>query len=81
LPDVHVYVNRPLEKESPGLEDAEGAVKRLAYVFEVRADPAGNVLAVSFEGGREEQEGLERAIEEVGYRVSRRSVRTTFQTE
>jgi hypothetical protein len=36
------------------------------------------VVAVSFEGGRVEQEVIERTVEETGYGISRVSVRTTF---
>ena len=81
MADVHIYVNKPPEKDVPALEDLEGVLKRLDYVSEVRADPTGSVMAVSFEGGRDEREGIERAIEEAGYEVSRSSVRTTFPTE
>jgi hypothetical protein len=38
-------------------------------------------VAVSFEGGKTEQEAIERAVEEAGYEVSRLSVRTTFAEE
>jgi copper chaperone CopZ len=81
MADVHIYVNKPPEKDVPALKDLEGVLKRLDYVSEVRADPTGSVMAVSFEGGRDEREGIERAIEEAGYEVSRSSVRTTFPTE
>ena len=81
MADVHIYVNKPPEKDVPALEDLEGVLKRLDYVSEVRADPTGSVVAVSFEGGRDEQEEIERTIEETGYEVSRLSVRTTFPTE
>jgi copper chaperone CopZ len=79
--DVHIYVNKPPEKNVPALDELEDVLKRLAYVSEARAEPAESVVAVSFEGGRDEQEGIERAIEETGYEVSRRSIRTTFPTE
>jgi hypothetical protein len=79
--DVHIYVNKPPEKDVPTLKDLEDVVRRLDYVFEASVDPAGSVVAVSFEGGRNEREGIERAIEEAGYEVSRSSLRTTFPTE
>jgi copper chaperone CopZ len=79
--DVHIYVNQPPEKDVTTLEDLEDVLKRLDYVSDVRADSTGSVVAVSFEGGRDEQEEIERAIEETGYEVSRSSVRTTFPTE
>jgi copper chaperone CopZ len=76
--DVHVYVNRPAEKEGTALEDLEEALRKLAYVSDVDVNPPGNVVAVSYEGGRDQQEEIERTVEEAGYEVSRLSVRTTF---
>ena len=38
-------------------------------------------MAVSFEGGKAEQEEIKRTVEETGYKVSRLSVRTTFTEE
>ncbi len=78
MADVHIYVNRPAEKEGTALEDLEEALRKLDYVSDVDVNPPGNVVAVSFEGGREQQEEIERAVEEAGYEVSRLSVRTTF---
>jgi copper chaperone CopZ len=79
--DVHIYVNRPAEKEGTALEDLEEALRRLAHVSDVDINSPGNVVAVSFEGGRARQEEIERAVEEAGYEVSRVSVRTTFAEE
>jgi copper chaperone CopZ len=79
--DVHIYVNRPAEKESTTLEDLEEALRKLAHVSDVDVNSPGNVVAVSFEGGRAQQEEIERAVEEAGYEVSRLSVRTTFAEE
>jgi copper chaperone CopZ len=76
--DVHVYFNRPADKEDANMEDLREALRNLEHVSEVRFDPSGNVVAVSFEGGEAEQEAIERAVEEVGYEVSRLSVRSTF---
>jgi len=76
--DVHVYFNRPADKEDANMEDLREALRNLEHVSEVRFDPSGNVVAVSFEGGEPEQEAIERAVEEVGYEVSRLSVRSTF---
>ena len=76
--DVHVYFNRPAAKEGADLEDLKEALGNLEHVSEVRSNPSGNVVAVSFEGGQAEQEAIERAVEEAGYEVSRLSVRTTF---
>ena len=88
MPDIHVYVNRPSEQDVPalgGLEEVlnrlERILKRLEHVSEARADPTGNVVAVSFEGGRAEQQEIVRAIEEAGYEVSRLSVRSDFPRE
>ncbi|MDF2703147.1 MAG: hypothetical protein K0S10_2093 [Rubrobacteraceae bacterium] len=78
MADVHVYFNRPADKEDANLEDLREALRNLEHVSEVRFDPSGNVVAVSFEGGEAEQEAIERAVEEVGYEVSRLSVRSTF---
>jgi hypothetical protein len=38
-------------------------------------------VAVSFEGGKTEQDEIKRTVEETGYEVSRLSVRTTFAEE
>ncbi|HKZ27458.1 MAG TPA: heavy-metal-associated domain-containing protein [Rubrobacteraceae bacterium] len=81
MPDIHVYVNRPSEQDAPALEGLEDILKRLEHVSEARADPTGNVVAVSFEGGRAEQQEIVRAIEEAGYEVSRLSVRSDFPRE
>jgi copper chaperone CopZ len=79
--DVHVYVTRPAETEGAALEDIEGMLRKLDYVSGVEASPTGNVVAVSFEGGKAEQEEIKRTVEETGYKVSRLSVRTTFPDE
>jgi len=81
VPDIHVYVNRPSGKDVPTLEELEDVLKRLEHVSEARADPTGNVVAVSFEGGQAEKQEIERAIKEVGYEVSRLSVRSDFPRE
>ena len=81
MADLHVYVNRPPNKEGTGLEDLQEALKKLDHVSDVKVNPPGNVVAVSFEGGKAEQETIERAVEETGYELSRLSVRTTFPEE
>ena len=81
MPDIHVYVNRPSEQDVPALEGLEDVLKRLEHVSEARADPTANVVAVSFEGGRAEQQEIERAIVKAGYEVSRLSVRSDFPRE
>jgi len=77
--DVHIYVSRPAEKEGTALEDLEEALRKLDYVSDVDVNSPGNVVAVSFEGGKAEQEAIKRAVEEAGYEVSRLSVRSTFE--
>ena len=77
MADVHVYVNRTAAKEGTALEDIEEALRKLDYVSDVEANPAGNVVAVSFEGGKAEQEGIKHTVEEAGYEVSRLSVEST----
>ena len=81
MADVHVYVNRPAGKEGTDLEDLGETLRELEYVSGVELDPPGNVVAVSFAGGPSEREGIERAVEEAGYEVSRISVRTTSAEE
>jgi copper chaperone CopZ len=76
--DVHVYIERPQEKEGTDLEDLKEVLTELEHVYDVDVNAPGNVVAVSFEGGREEREEIERAVEEAGYGVSRISVRTDF---
>ena len=78
MTDVHVYVNRTAAKEGTGLEDIEEALGKLDYVSHVEASPVGNVVAVSFEGGKAEQEEIKDTVEEIGYEVSRLSVRSTI---
>jgi len=51
-------------------------VKKLEHVSEAKADPTTSVVAVTFAGGRAEQQEIERAIKGAGYVVSRRSVRS-----
>jgi len=77
--DVHIYVSRPAEKEGTALEDLAQALRKLDYVSDVDVNSPGNVVAVSFEGGKAEQEAIKRAVEEAGYEVSRLSVRSTFE--
>ena len=81
MADVHVYVNRPADKESASLEDLGEALKKLEHVTDVDVNSPGNVVAVSFEGGGAEREEIERTVEAAGYEISRLSVRTTFGEE
>ena len=81
MADVHVYVNRTAAKEGMALEDIGEALRKLDYVSDVDLNPAGNVVAVSFDGGKREQEEIKRAVEEAGYEVSRLSIRSTIAEE
>jgi copper chaperone CopZ len=79
--DVHVYVNRTAAKEGTTLEDIEEALRNLDYVSDVDVNAPGNVIAVSFEGGKAEQEEIKDTVEGAGYEVSRLSVRSTIADE
>jgi len=79
--DVHVYITRPAEKEGTALEDIEAALGSLDCVSHVEVNAPGNVVAVSYEGGKSEREEIKNAVEETGYEVSRLSVRADFPEE
>jgi len=79
--DVHVYVNRPAAKEGTALEDIEEALSKLDFVSDVVVRPVENLVAVTFEGGKAEQEGIKQTVEEAGYEVSRLSVRSTIDDQ
>lgn len=81
MADVHVYVNRPAGKEGTTLEDLGEALRGLDHVSHVDVNPPGNVVAVSYEGGKTEQESIERTVKEAGYEVSRLSVRSDFEED
>ena len=81
MADVHVYVNRTAAKEGKALEDLEEALRKLDYVSDVDVNVPGNVVAVSFEGGKAEQEEIKNTVEEAGYEVSRLSVRSAISEE
>ena len=81
MPDIHLYINEPSEEEVPSFEGLEDVVKRLEHVSEAKANPTTRVVAVTFRGGRAEQQEIERTIKEAGYDVSRRSVRTDYPRE
>ena len=78
MADVHVYVNRTAAKEDLALGDIEEALRKLNYVSDIDLNPEGNVVAVTFQGGRAEQEEIKNTVEEAGYEVSRLSVRSTI---
>jgi hypothetical protein len=77
--DVHVYIDRPAGKEETTLEDLGEALRGLDHVSDVNLNPSGNVVAVSYEGGKAVREAIKRAVEEAGYAVSRLSVRSDFE--
>ncbi len=79
MEDVHVYIDRPAGKEDADLEDLGEALRELDHVSDVHIDASGNVVAVSYEGGKAGRETIERAVEEAGYGVSRLSVRSDFE--
>ena len=66
MADVHVYVNRPAEKEGASLEDLEEALRKLEHVSDVEVNSPGNVVGVSFEGGQAQREEIKRTVEEAG---------------
>lgn len=78
MADVHVYVNRTAAKEGKALEDIEEALRKLDFVSDIDVDAPGNVVAVSFEGGKVEQEEIKNTVEAEGYEVSRLSVRSSI---
>lgn len=79
MEDVHVYVERPAGEGDTTLEDLGEVLRKLDHVSEVDVSPTGNVVAVSYEGGKAEREEIKRAVEETGYKVSRFSVRSDFE--
>ena len=81
MADVHVYVNRTAAKEGKALENIEEVLRKLDFVSDVEVNAPGNVVAVSFEGGKAEQEEIKRTIEVTGYEISRLSVRSTIAEE
>ena len=80
MEDVHVYVERPAGREDDaGLEDLGETLRAIDYVSDVDVNAPGNVVAVSYEGGRQEREEIKRAVEEAGYGISKLSVRSDFE--
>ena len=51
MPEVHVYITRPQDKDVPKLEDVENTLKRLHHISEAKAYPSYGVITVSFKGG------------------------------
>ena len=81
MADVHVYINRPAAKEGTDLEDIDEALRKFDFVSDVEVNAPGNVVAVSFEGGRAEQEEIKDTVERAGYGVSRLSLRSAVMEE
>ena len=79
MEDVHVYVERPVGRGDAALEDLGEALRALDHVSDVDVNAPGNVVAVSYEGGKEGREEIKRAVEEAGYGVARISVRSDFE--
>ena len=79
MEDVHVFVDRPVGKEDTDLAELEEALRALDHVSDVDVNSPGNVVAVSYEGGKAERETILRAVEEAGYGVSRLSVRSNIE--
>jgi len=69
VPDITVWVTKPVGENVPGLEALGDEVRELGYVSMVRVGTEGSVLSVSFEGDRAEQEEIERAIRKAGYEI------------
>lgn len=79
MEDVHVFVDRPVGKEDTDLAELEKALRALDHVSDVDVNSPGNVVAVSYEGGKAERETIVRAVEEAGYGVSRLSIRSNIE--
>ena len=65
MPDVTFVVNDLASAEES--EKLERALKRLDFVDLVNVDSERGLVAVSYEGGEAELEGIEDAIEEAGH--------------
>ncbi len=78
MPEVHVYITKPQDKDVPKLEDVENTLKRLHHISEAKVYPSYGVITVSFKGGWDEEDEIERVIEKTGYEISRLSIREGF---
>ena len=79
MEDVHIYVERPEGGEGADLEELGEVLGALDLVSDVDVNAPGSVVAVSYEGGKEEREEIKRAVEEAGYKVLRLSIRSNFE--
>ncbi len=50
MADVHVYFDRPAEKEGADLEGLKEVLTNLEHVSEVMFDPSGNVVTCIIRG-------------------------------
>lgn len=69
VPDIVVWVTKPRGEDAPGLGRLEQEVRSLDHVSEVEVSVTGSAIHVSFEGGKTEQEEIERFIQEAGYEI------------
>ena len=69
MPDVMVWVTKAGDEDVPGLEAVGRDVEGLHHVSEVDVKADESVMHVSFDGGRPEQEEIERVIREAGYEI------------
>ena len=67
MPDVTFMVSDLADVEES--EKLERALARLEFVDLANVDSERGLVAVSYEGGREELERIEGAIEEAGYKA------------
>ncbi|MDP8926328.1 MAG: heavy-metal-associated domain-containing protein [Actinomycetota bacterium] len=65
MPDITLVVRGFAETGES--ERLQRALARLGFVEEVNADPAKELVAVSYEGGEAELEEIGEAVREVGY--------------
>ena len=69
VPDVMVWVTKPVDRDAQDLETLGEEVRGLDHVSEVDVRVEGSVVHVSFEGGKPEQEEIEDAIRQAGYEI------------
>ena len=65
MPDITLVVRGFAETGES--ERLQRALARLGFVEEVNADPAKELVAISYEGGEAELEEIGEAVREVGY--------------
>ena len=67
MPDVMVWVSKPGDEDVQDLESLGEEANGLDHVSEVDVRVEGNVVHVSFEGGKAEREEIEDAIRQPGH--------------